>query len=268
MSGCCKSYHFLTSIGVDRQEKPNLTLVMVRIVASNITPENQQITLSWRGILRGVLRLAPISVFVIPFGIGFGGAAVEHGLTVLQAMLMSIMVFSGAAQFASLEFWPEPVDLVSLALIMFAVNARYIVTGAALSPWLSQLTLRARWSALALLSDPNFADSRPAFQTGERDAGILLGGGLVLWVNWVGGTALGALAGANIGDLRAYGFDVVMVCFFAAAVTGRLKRRSAIVPAILASGIAVATLNWLPAGWNIIVAALAGGVWGVFADAN
>lgn len=235
---------------------------MVRNTAPNTTQENQQTILSWRGILRGAVRLAPISIFVIPFGIGFGGAALERGLSVVQAVVMSASVFSGAAQFASLEFWPDPVDLLSIALVMFAVNARHIMIGAALSPWLNQLSLRSRWSALALLSDPNFADSRPAFQAGERDVGILLGGGLVLWVNWVCGTLLGVLAGEKIGDLRAYGFDVVMVCFFAAAITGRLRQRSAIVPALLAAGIAVATLNWLPVGWNIIVAALAGGLWG------
>ena len=238
---------------------------MVRITAPDIPPENSKFVLTWRGIRRGVLRLAPISIFVIPFGVGFGVAAIENGLSVLQAMAMSALVFSGAAQFASLDFWPEPVDLVSLALVMFAVNARHIMTGATLSPWLNQLSLRSRWSALALLSDPNFADSRPAFQSGEKDAGILLGGGLVLWLNWVFGTALGAVAGAKMGNLQTYGFDVVMVCFFAASITGRLNQRSAIIPAVLASGIAVATLNWLPAGWNIIVAALAGGVWGVVA---
>ncbi len=236
---------------------------MVRIAAPDTSPEDRKFVLTFPGILRGVLRLSPISIFVIPFGVGFGVAAIENGLSVLQAMVMSALVFSGAAQFASLDFWPDPVDLVSLALVMFAVNARHIMTGAALSPLLNQLSLRSRWSALALLSDPNFADSRPAFQSGEKDAGILLGGGLILWLNWMVGTALGAVAGAKIGNLQTYGFDVVMVCFFAASITGRLNRRSAIIPAVLASGIAVATLNWLPAGWNIIVAALAGGVWGV-----
>jgi 4-azaleucine resistance transporter AzlC len=213
-------------------------------------------------------RLSPISIFVIPFGLGFGIAAIEQGLTVFEAIAMSVLVFSGAAQFASLEFWPEPVDLVSIAFVILAVNARFIVTGAALSPWLNQLPVGKRWMTLALLSDPNFADSQPAFQSGEKDAGILLGGGLALWCNWVLGTTLGAVAGTRIGDLQSYGFDVVMVCFFAAAVTGRLKRSSVFLPVIIASVVAVSTLHVLPAGWNIILAAMAGGLWGAFVHAN
>lgn len=246
---------------VDLQRFSILTFIMVRV---NNTPDQAEpVYLSAKGVLRGMKRLGPVAIFVIPFGIGFGVAAIEQGLTLLQTVVMSAVVFSGAAQFASLDFWPGPFSLISMALVMFAINARHIITGAALSPWLNQLPLGARWSALALLSDPNFADSRPAFQSGERDAGILLGGGVVLWLNWVLGTAIGAFAGAKVDNLQAFGFDVVMVCFFATAVTGRLKDKSAIAVAMLASGVAVLTLGWLPVGWNIIAAAVAGGFLGV-----
>lgn len=241
---------------------------MVRISQNESSSESTQITLSWMGIWRGIRRLGPIAIFVIPFGVGFGVAAVEQGMSVIQAVTMSALVFSGAAQFASLDFWPNPIGFVSIALVMFAVNARHIVTGAALSPWLNQLPLRTRWAALAFLSDPNFADSHSAFQSGEKDASILLGGGLVIWVTWVCGTALGAFAGASIGNLETYGFDVVMVCFFAANITGRLKNLSGIIPAIIGAAIAVLTLGWFPAGWNIIFAAIAGGLWGVITYAK
>ena len=45
---------------------------------------------------------------------------------------MSVLVFSGAAQFAALDFWPGPVAFGSLALVVLALNARHIVMGAAL----------------------------------------------------------------------------------------------------------------------------------------
>lgn len=221
------------------------------------------VTLTWIGVLSGVKRLAPLSLFVIPFGFGFGVAAIEQGLTGPQALVMSAAVFSGAAQFASLDFWPHPTNLISVALVVFAINGRHVITGAALSPWLNQLPLFKRWLALGLLSDPNFTDSHRAFQAGEKDVGILLGGGLVLWLNWVLGTAIGIYAGTTAGSLQTFGFDVVMVCFFATVMTERLKHRSAIAPAVLATCVSVLTLGWLPAGWNIIAAALVGGVVGV-----
>ena len=84
------------------------------------------------GIARGVRRIFPVAVFVVPFGIAFGAAAIEAGLTLVQAVAMSVLVFSGAAQFAALDFWPGPVAFGSLALVVLALNARHIVMGAAL----------------------------------------------------------------------------------------------------------------------------------------
>lgn len=236
---------------------------MVRSKQPDAPRHDDSVTLTRKGVMFGVKRLAPLSLFVIPFGIGFGVAAIEQGLTGLQALVMSATVFSGAAQFASLDFWPHPANLFSIALVIFAINGRHVITGAALSPWLNQLPLLKRWLALGLLSDPNFTDSHRAFQAGERDIGILLGGGLILWLNWILGTAVGTYAGTYAGSLNSFGFDVVMVCFFATVMTQGLRRRSSIEPAVIAACVSVLTLGWLPSGWNIIAAALMGGAVGV-----
>ncbi len=87
-------------------------------------------------------------------------------------------------------------------------------------------------------------------------------------MNWVIGTTVGVLAGAGISDPEVYGLDVVMVCFFAATFTGWLGNRSAIVPALTASAVAVLSLSIVPAGWNIILAAIAGGIAGVIFNAK
>lgn len=218
------------------------------------------IILTFAGVVRGGRRLLAVAAFVLPFGIAFGVAAAEKGMTVAQILAMSAVVFSGAAQFATLDFWTAPLAFGSLALVVLAVNARLIILGAALSPWVNALPPSKRVLALTLLSDANFADSHVAFRTGERDVGYLLGGGLVMWVNWNIGTAIGALAGALIGDPALFGLDVVMVCFFGAIVAAQLKRRTAILPVAVAFVVAFTTVDILPTGWNVILAALAGGL--------
>lgn len=224
------------------------------------TAYKNRMTLTAGGVLRGIKRLFPIAIFVIPFGIAFGVAAVETGMTPAQSIVMSALTFSGAAQFAALDFWHDPIALGSLALVALALNARHIIMGAALSPWLSQISMGKRILILTYLSDPNFADSQPAFRSGERDAGVLLGGGLVLWFNWIAGTAIGAAGGSLIGDPSTYGIDVVMVCFFAAVVVGQVDSRTSLLPVITAAIVSVLTLSWLPTGWNVILGAFAGGV--------
>lgn len=220
--------------------------------------------LTWKGVQRGGRRLSPIAVFTIPFGVAFGVAAIESGMTSIQAILTSLLAFSGAAQFAMLDFWHTPLAFGSLAMVVLALNARHIIMGAALSPWINRLPPSRRILSLSYLSDPNFADSQPAFQNGERDIGLLLGGGLVLWMCWATGTAIGALGGEVIGDPASFGIDVVMPCFFAAVVAGKLDGVKALAPILVASTVAVALLNIVPTGWNVVLAALAGGCVGTF----
>lgn len=224
--------------------------------------------LSLAGTFGGARRLLPIALFTVPFGIAFGVAASEQGLSPVQSIVMSALVFSGAAQFAALDFWREPVAFMSLGLLMLALNGRHVIMGAALFPWLRQLPLRRRVFVLGFLSDANFADSQPAFRNGGRDAGLLLGGGMALWTAWVTGTAIGALGGHALTDLDALGLDVVMVCFFAAVTAPQLFVRSNVAPVLVAAGAAVLTLGWLPAGWNILFGALAGGITALATDAR
>lgn len=221
------------------------------------TPE-AAVTLTWNGVLRGMRRLLPVAVFVIPFGLAFGTAAIAKGFTAIQAVVMSALVFSGAAQFASLDLWGDNIAFLSLAAIAAAVNARHVIMGAALSRWINGLPFTRRLWLMGSMSDPNYADSLTAFRGGERDMGVLFGGGLILWLNWVAGTVIGTVA-SQIGDISVFGFDVVMVCFFAALLVDQVRQPGALAPVLVAAPLAVVLMTWLPTGWNVVVAALAGG---------
>lgn len=129
---------------------------------------------------------------------------------------MSIAIYAGASQFAALDLWYAPLPLATLALTVLAVNARHILLGAVLAPWLLQVPIVRRLAALLLLSDANFAQAMSARDRGETDAGILFGSGLTMWITWIVGTAIGVLAGSLLGDLSRFGFDAVMVAYFAA----------------------------------------------------
>ena len=218
------------------------------------------VTFTATGIRRGARRLLPICVFIVPFGIAFGVAATERDLSPAQAILMSLFVFTATAQFAALDFLTEPVAYLSLGLVVAALSGRHVVMGAALSRWVNALPPARRFATLMFLSDANFADCISGIRNGDKDIGTLLGGGLVLWVTWVASTALGALGGHRLGDTNAYGFGVVMVCFFAATVTEMLRESFGRTgPVVAASVVSVVSLPVLPAGWNIILAAVVGG---------
>ena len=87
----------------------------------------------------GFRQLIPIAVFVTLFGAAFGLAAVQAGLEDSVVVAMSALVFAGASQFAALELWGPQVPLFTLVITVFAINARHLLMGATLYPWLRYL---------------------------------------------------------------------------------------------------------------------------------
>lgn len=217
-----------------------------------------------RGVWRGVVEIAPIAAFVIPFGIAFGVAASAKAIPPGIAVFMSAAIFAGASQFAALDLWIAPLPLAMLALTVLAVNARHILLGAALAPWLLKVPIARRLAALIFLSDANFAQAMSARERRETDAGTLLGSGLAMWMTWIAATAVGSYGGAFLGELSRFGFDAVMVTYFAAVVIGQWEGSADLVPWTAAAAVALVCAHMLPPGWHIIAGALAGGVAGAW----
>lgn len=224
--------------------------------------EDKRIRISGPGMLAGARSLLPIALFAVPFGVAFGAAALEAGVARETAMAMSALVFAGAAQFAALEFWVHPIDLVALLLVVFAVNARHILMGAALYPWMRHLPWGRRHAAAALISDANWAYAMEAHEKGERDLGILVGSGVLMWLCWGLGTAAGAVLGEALAEPRRYGLDAVMVTFFACVLAAMARREVVLWPWLSAAAAAVAATWVLPAGWHILTGGLVGGLVG------
>ncbi|HSI40535.1 MAG TPA: AzlC family ABC transporter permease [Xanthobacteraceae bacterium] len=216
------------------------------------------------GVARGMVELLPVSISVVIFGIAFGIAARADGLDPRIAVLMSAMVFAGAAQFAVLDLWQTPVPWVPLMLATFAVNARHLLLGASLYSWCSRLPPLKRYGAMVLLSDPNWAMTMLAIGRGEKDAGHILGGGLTLWTAWVVGTGLGvAASGLSLHDVERYGLDLIFVAFFTCTLVGLRRGRLDDLPWLVAGGVALLAMWLLPANWHVLAGGLAGGLTGL-----
>lgn len=217
---------------------------------------------SWRGVRDGFRGMAPLAMFVIPFGIAFGAAAIDKGISPALALLMSALVFAGASQFSALDLWTSPLVIIPILLTTFAVNARHLLLGAALYPWLSAYPPCQRFAIVALLSDPNWALATKAYESGERDAGFLLGSGIILWIVWLVGTAIGALVGSDLGDLSRYGFDVLITVYFLTILISLWRGHDDVLPWLAAAGAAVIAAHLLTPGWYVVVGGLTGGIVG------
>ncbi|WP_027852463.1 AzlC family ABC transporter permease [Marinobacterium litorale] len=210
----------------------------------------------------GFKQLTPLSMFVVVFGVAFGLAAAQEGLNDSTSLLMSALVFAGASQFAALELWGGQVPLFTLMITVFAINARHLLMGATLYPWLCHLPPRKRYAVMLVASDANWAMAMQAFSHRQPGLGILLGGGLALWSFWILGTWLGIYFGSAISDPKALGVDMVMGCFLLSMVVGGEKNlRMFFIWSI--AGLASLVAYWfLPENSHVIAGALAGGIAG------
>ncbi|MCE8018478.1 branched-chain amino acid ABC transporter permease [Halomonas sp. MCCC 1A17488] len=215
------------------------------------------------GVLAGIRRMAPLSLFVVIFGLAFGVAALSRGLSGLEAVLMSALVFAGASQFAALELWGPEIPLLPLVATTFAINARHLLMGAAIQPWLAHLPPAQRYASLVVMSDSNWAMAAADRQRGETNVGMLVGGGIALWLTWLAGTLLGVLFGSGIDEPERFGLDVIMGCFLLAMLVGGRRDLSMLLPWSAAALAALAAMAWLPPHSHVIVGALAGGLAGL-----
>ena len=175
---------------------------------------------------------------------------------------MSATVFAGTAQFAALELWGAEVPLLPLLATTLAINARMLLMGATLYPWMALLPAGRRYGSLVILSDANWAMNLNDLQNGRNNLGALVGGGLALWLTWLAGTIIGMVFGSAITDPKALGVDMVMGCFMLSMVLAGRRTSRTVIAWVVGGAAAYAAWLWLPENSHVVVGALAGGLVG------
>jgi len=203
-----------------------------------------------------------IGVAVGVYGISFGVLAVASGLSPAQACVMSMLVFTGASQFAFvgvLAGGGGALAAMGPAVMLAVRNAAYGLSLTAILP----ARLRDRALSAHLVIDETTAMAR-AQSDPDAARRAFLATGVSVWVFWNAGTLAGALLGGGIGDPRTLGLDAMFPAAFLALLAPQLRRPGAPVAAVAGVAIALALVSFTPAGVPII-AALAGVVPGVLA---
>src|ERR1044072_3557873 len=176
---------------------------------------------SLAGLAEGARRCGAMGPRTMVFAAAYGTLAAQKGLTLTEATLMSALVFGGASQLVAMEVWQSPITLtavVSLAVVTAIVNARFILMGATLRPWLGALPPWQVYPALHSTVDATCVIATRYRAEGGSDASVVVGAGLALWVVWVGSAIPGYLLGAFISDPKRFGFALMLPIFFAALV--------------------------------------------------
>jgi predicted branched-subunit amino acid permease len=214
---------------------------------------------TWGGFLEGVRTGFPIALSIAPWGLACG-LATQSLVSLEQGLLMSAYVYSGTAQFVALEMWGESIPIVSLLIAVFAINARYLLQGLTLAPWLAGEPRWRRWGLLFLLSDAVWADSLRRFERGAVDLGYFLGASLAVYVGWVASSWLGLAAPLQGVDLHAWGLDFAITAALIGLAGARWSGRASLLPWAAAAASAVLAQRLLGGGWYMLIGGVLGAV--------
>ncbi|HEU0104437.1 MAG TPA: AzlC family ABC transporter permease [Mycobacteriales bacterium] len=184
--------------------------------------------------------------------VSFGVVATGLGVPAIAAVVMSAVVFAGAAQFAALAIVAAGGGLAAAVGAAALVNSRFLPMGFALGPSLRGGRLRRALEGQAVVDSSWAMASRG---DGTFDRHYLFGHTAVQYVAWVVGTAVGVL-GAGV-DQRALGLDAVFPTFFLAVLAGELRDPTRRLPALLGAALALALVPVAPVGVPVVAASAA-----------
>ena len=206
------------------------------------------------GYLDGVRAAAPIGVAAFAFGVSFGVLARSAGMGRLAPVVMSLTTFAGSAQFAAASILAAGGGVAAAVAAAVLLNLRYGPMGLSAAS-----TLEGPWWRRALTAQLVVDESWAIAQRddGRIDRHLLVGAGLLLAVGWVGGTAVGVLAGDLVADPASLGLDAAFPALFLALLAGQIKGRSRLLAAIGGALIALALMPVAGPGVPIIAASLA-----------
>lgn len=214
----------------------------------------------------GVREAAPIVLGYLPIGFAYGIIAVKTGLSTLETVLMSVLVYAGASQFIAVGLIGAGAEWGTIVITTFLVNLRHLLMSAALFPWLRRLRPPVLAGLAFELTDETFALATTIFQKRPATAPFLAGLQLTAQFTWVLSSLAGALSGSLFTNVNEFGLDFALPAMFIALLVLQLRSRVHLAAAGIAGVCALLFAQLIPGNWNVILAAVTAATAGVLLE--
>jgi 4-azaleucine resistance transporter AzlC len=215
--------------------------------------------MSWKSEFGAGLRaIAPVIVAAMPIGLVFGAVAASKGLSPLETVLMSALVFAGGSQFVAMDVWMHPASWTTLGFAAFLVNIRHVLMGTSLGRKMGAFKPWQKYLGALVMADENWAMAEARARNSRLTPAFFAGLSILFYVNWIACSLAGALLGAFLGDPTLIGLDFAFPAVFIVLVMSFWKG-SATGLVLLASALAsIAVYLTIPGAWYIAAGAAAG----------
>ena len=195
------------------------------------------------------------------YGAAFGAAGVTAGFSILQTCLLSILLFSGASQFAVVGIMGAGGAAVSAIATATLLGFRNALYGLQMAPILKVKGLK-RILAAQITIDESTAVATLQDNDADRRRGFYITG-IGVYVFWNLFTFLGALGASAIGDPSVWGLDAAVPAAFCGLIWPRLKNKTHFVVSAVAIAWALLLTPVTAAGVPIITTVLLAVIFGL-----
>lgn len=208
-------------------------------------------------VLRGVKAVTPLMLGIAPFGLISGITAANTGVSIGIALLMSVGIFAGASQLATLQLINDNANMLVIVYTALIINLRMMIYSLSIAPYLQNI--RIKWKALLAYSmtDQSYAISLVHFMNNPKEdiKSFFFGASISLWLLWQATTIVGYLMGSiipmNLGLEFAIPLTFISILF--KGIAGW-----AVVITIITSAIVAVLASQLPMNMGLVVAAIIG----------
>ena len=197
-------------------------------------------------------NIALICIADAVVGVAFGAITVGAGLPVWLPVLLSVVVFAGAAQFLFVGLIASGGNPIAAVIAGLLVNVRLVPLGFAVGDLLgTSWARRVAGSHLMVDETVAFALAQP---DPDRRCAAYWASGIGLFGCWNVGVLIGAFGGTAVGDTDAFGLDAAFPAVLLALILPSLRDPAPRRAALAGAGVALATAPFLPAGLPVLLA--------------
>lgn len=209
------------------------------------------------GFKRGLQAGISIAIGYVPIALTFGLIAKTTGLTLGETVMMSMIVFAGAAQYMSLSLLSLGTGIIEIILTTFIVNIRHFLMAASLNEKIEPDRVLNRVLYSFGITDETF--SVAATKSGTITTGYMFGLNFIAYASWVVCSGIGFVIGAGLPQTLQESMSIALYAMFVGLLVPSMKASVKVVfLAVLAACFnSIFTMaNLLSTGWSIVGATL------------
>ena len=194
-------------------------------------------------------------------GIGYAAIAIKAGMTPLQTISMSVLVYAGAGQFIAASMILSSASVLAIVLTNFVVNLRYFVMSTCVLNQIEDSNLPLNVLAAHTTVDESFA----VFSLSEDSSiWVYLGIAVTAWLSWILGAAIGVVVLDLLPVIVTNSFNISLYALFVVILTPAIKENKQIAILVAITAVLNIILSQFLGNWSLIVSTLVGAAIGMY----